>query len=192
MHVLGCTHNPSLPSAFLSCSSRSERSLEGTVKPKTDLFTFSSRLSPSTPFPFPRENSMAKLPGFSRGQALPYFRTYLCLARQRGQYPGPIKVNGNQSIRASLDLAGRACSRVLAKPSPVSIQLNCSSAKLPRSWLLLLARRCPPIQESLVTLSSWNRSCTSLLPPCKEPETSFHLLAPPQQIKVLRGRRLAG
>lgn len=80
-------------------------------------------------------------------------------------------------------------SHALAKPCPVSIQLNCSSAKPLRSWLVMLAQRCPPIQESLVTLNSWNRSCTSLLPPCKEPETSFHLLAPPQQIKVLRGRR---
>lgn len=79
-------------------------------------------------------------------------------------------------------------SHALAKPCPVSIQLNCSSAKLLRSWLVMLAQRCPLIQESLVTLNSWNRSCTSLLPPCREPETSFHLLAPPQQIKVLRGR----
>lgn len=79
-------------------------------------------------------------------------------------------------------------SHALAKPCSVSIQLNCSSAKLLRSWLVMLAQSCPLIQESLVTLNSWNRSCTSLLPPCKEPETSFHLLAPPQQIKVLRGR----
>lgn len=79
-------------------------------------------------------------------------------------------------------------SHALAKPCPVSIQLNCSSAKLLRSWLVMLAQRCPLTQESLVTLNSWNRSCTSLLPPCKEPETSFHLRAPPQQIKVLRGR----
>lgn len=79
-------------------------------------------------------------------------------------------------------------SHALAKPCPVSIQLNCSSAKLLRGWLVMLAQRCPLIQESLVTLNSWNRSCTSLLPPCREPETGFHLLAPPQQIKVLRGR----
>lgn len=176
---------------FLSFSSRSEGSLEGAVKCKTYLFTFSARLS-HPPLSFPPENVTAKLPGFLWGRALPYFRTYLRLARQRGQYPGPIKVNGNQWIQASLDLAGRASSRAPAKPSPVSIQLHCSSANLLRSWLVLLAQRCPPIQESLVTLSSWNRSCTSLLPPCKEPETSFHLLAPPQQIKVLRGRGLAG
>lgn len=48
------------------------------------------------PVSFPLENLMAKLPGFLWGQALPYFRMYLCLARRRGQYPGPIKVNGNQ------------------------------------------------------------------------------------------------
>lgn len=145
------------------------------------------------PFSLPQEESDSKAPPIFVGvRPCPTSEGIWCSAQLRGQCPGPIKVNGNQRIQASLDAAGRACSRALAKPCPVPVQLNGSGAKLLRSWLMLLAQRCPPVQESLVTWSRWNRSRTSLRPPCKEPETSFHLLAPPQQIKVLRGRGLAG
>lgn len=69
-----------------------------------------------------------KAPRISMGSGLAhYFRMYLCLARRRGQYPGPIKVNGNQWIQASPDLAGRACTATLW-PNPAPFQFSLTAA----------------------------------------------------------------
>lgn len=99
------------------------------------------------PFSFPQESLTEKLPKelteeISVGSGLVLLHVVLVLSwGERDNSPGPIKVNGNQWIQASLDLAGRACSRALAKPCPISIQLNRSRAKLLRSWRVLLAWR---------------------------------------------------
>lgn len=161
---------------FLSCSSRSEPSLEGTVIPKMHLFTFSSRLSPPTPFP-PR-NLTAKLPGFYGVHPCPISEHVCAQLGAEDTIPVLLKSMGISQFKRHWSwLAEHAAT---LRPNPAPFQLS-STAAGPRCCE---AGVCCWRSAALPYRNPWWRRAagTGPAPPCcchaRNPElssTSWHL-----------------